>query len=417
MQPSSGFATSSSGGYSQDSFPADFTQAAAFKDPVKEAKEKMKQIEKKDKRSKRRRNDAKTAAEILIAFGIFNALMWTIPIFGQGWHKRMFTGFGIGFTQINTSLFAINVKVECHAMDWPFGLDSEQMSKLSPEHQICKIFKHMEGQHSLHSGKDLACAISRHACNIMEAVWYSGFFLIFAFAVSALISFIASMFLYYYWYQEHLKQIRNWARGLYCAAPVTGILAFCLYCIIMPDIGELPRSWTASVQSVNMGTGLGEIRSIGEDSFYVRYGWCWFFCFITMAFNIAAPIVWGFFFKRHPDEKQHEINAMNERMEIEEAIAQVEETQDYVESGEVYPSQYKEAAYSPPQYPPSSGYGPQSSDPYGGAFAGAAPQSGAAPGSYGYGGGVVTPYGAYAPQANPGGVVTPYGAYAPQAGY
>jgi hypothetical protein len=359
-----------SSAYSLDSYPQGFTQAVPFKSPVEEAKDGLKKLEKKEKKKRQKRKDAKTAADTLLFLGLFNTVMWIIPIFGEGWHQRMFNGFGISFTRIRTSLFSITVDVECHHMEWPFGINSTKMAKLSPEHQVCKILSHMNGHHSLHSAKDLACAISHQACNIMESIWYSSFFLVFCFGVSALLSFLATLFLYYYWNQEHIKQVRDWAMGMFAFSPCFGILAFALYNLVCPDIGELPRTWTSTVNMVNGGTGLGEIRAIGGDSMYVRYGWCWWFSYITIAFSLAVPVVWGLWFKKHNDERQHELNATNEQLELEEAIQDIETKQDYVESGETYvppcPSytQQREFSkfgaaqhaqslpnYTPPQYP------------------------------------------------------------------
>lgn len=377
----------SSGPYSsypsQDSFPVEF---AEYQDPVKEAKDQMKKLEKKDRRKKQKRRDNKTAAEWLMFLGLFNAIMWVIPIFGSGWHQRMFNGFGIGFTRIHTSLFSIHVNTECHVMQWPFGIDSEQMAKLSPEHQVCKIFQHMNGTHSLHSAKDLACALTNQACWLMESVWYSSFFLIFSFAVNALCSLLAGLFLYFYWYQEHLKVIRNLAMIMFMITPIIGTVAFASYNILMPDIGELPRSWTSMVSTFNAGTGLGEIRAIGGDSLWIRYGWCWFFVYITIAWTLAAPISWKLWFGKHPDEKQHELNAVNEKLELENAIMEVENEEDYYANGQALADNDARLAAQQAQqlggyYPPQSGgaYPPQS----GGAYGAYAPQSGA--GQYGYG--------------------------------
>lgn len=355
---------------SQDASWPTYAPEAEYKDPKAEAKEQLKKIEKKERRSKQKKKDAKSATEWLLFLGIFNAVMWAIPVFGTGWHQKMFNGFGIGFTRIKTSLFSIQVDVECHVMDWPFGIDSDMMAKLSPEHQVCKIFQHMHGTHSLHKAKDLACTISHQACYIMETIWLWSFVLVFGNAVSALTSIIASMFLYYYWYIEHLKAIRNWAMALYAFSPAIGTLSFATYCIAMPDLGDLPRSWTAMVQMVNAGTGLGEIRPIGDDVFYNKYGWCWYLSYIVILFSLAGPVSWGFWFNRHHEEKQHELAAVNERLEIENAIVELEEKQDHLAWG--------------------GGVAPQSSDGYG---AGCAAQPAA-----GYGAG----YGANQPVAGYG---------------
>lgn len=349
-------------------YPAEFTEA---RDPVQEAKDKKKKLERRDRRGKRKRNDAKTAAETLLYLGVWNVIMWTIPILGGAWHKRMFAGFGIGFTQMQTSLFTMTFSVECHQMAWPFGLDDSKFKELSPEHQVCKILDKMTGTHSLHAARDMACAIthispSSQSCSLMETVLYGSYFLIFGYAISALLSFIATMFLYYYWYEEHLAQIRNWAMALYVMSPVTGMMSFLIYTLIMPDLGELPRAWTSMVQSFNAGTGLGEIHAIGDDVFWVKYGWTWFFSYITFAFAMAAPVVWGVFFKKHEDEKVHERAAEKEIQAIEDAVVELEEKQDYVETGnmDMYAGKQLTSGYPGSQYDASMS-GAESSAGYG----------------------------------------------------
>jgi hypothetical protein len=216
----------------------------------------------------------------------------------------------------------------------------------------------------------------------METIWYSSFFLVFAFAVNALLSLLGCAFLYFYWYQEHLKIPQ---------------IAFAIYNIAMPDIGDLPRSWTNFVNTLNGGTGIGTITAIGNDSVFHRYAWCWYFVYITICFSLAAPISWQLWFQKHPDEKQHELDAINEKIEIENAIMGLEDEADNLATGGAYAAyaDYSAPDYSAPQYPGACP--PQSSDIYGGAFAGAGaypPQSGA---------------GYYPPQSGAG-------AYAPQSG-
>lgn len=218
-------------------------------------------------------------------------------------------------------------------MKWGLGIDWTVIEKMNPDQAVCKVFKAMEGTHSMQDGKDLACSLSTLACDTMGRIWYASFFLIFAYGVSALGSFIGAMFLYFYWYQEHLEKIRNWALALYMISPSVGVIAFAVYNILCPDLGELPRSWTAKVASINQGTGFGEIKPIGDDSVLNRFGWCWYLSYITFAFAIAAPVSWGMWFKKHYEEEKHEQDAMNEEWAVEDAVEEIATKQDWIESG------------------------------------------------------------------------------------
>lgn len=343
-------------------------------DPEQVAKNAKKKAERRDKRGKRKRDAAKTANEVLLSLGIFNSILWTICIFGGQWHSTMFAGFGVGFTQLSANLFSLSFTVECPQIAWPFGLDDSKFKAMSPEHQVCKILQSMHGTHSLRTVKGMACAItatfpSSEACSIMGTMEHCSYFLIFGLGISALLSFFSSVVLYYYWYEEHMKQIRNMAMGLYCASPVTGILAFTIYTIIIPDVGDLPRSWTSMVQMFNGGTGIGEIKSIG-DGIWNKHGWTWFFCFVTFAFAIAPPVVWGVFFKKHPDERAHERSAEKEIAQIELAVVELEEKRDYVETGNM--DMY---AQRPGSAHAHLAYGSQPSDAYGSSMTGAASQN------------------------------------------
>lgn len=345
--PYSGAASSASpyaGSYppSQDYYPQEYTE---YKDPVERAKEKLEKLNKKEKKQERKRKrkneDAKTAAETLIFLGVWNAILWIVPCFGNKWYTKMFNGFGIGFTQVAISLFSINVNIECKAMDLGFkrqfaaiGVDSQKFAELGPEYQVCKLMQHMGGTHTLQAAKNLACAIpGPEACYIMSTLWWSSYMVIFAFSVSALTSLFASMFLYYYWYVDHLKIVRLWAIGWLSASPFLGVVTFAFYNVIAPDVGDLPRAWTTLVRQANAGTGLGEIQAIGEDVFWNKFGWCWFFVWITVCFSCAGPVVWGMWFIKHPKEDQAELANAEDEVAMEQKIWEIQDQADYLRYG------------------------------------------------------------------------------------
>jgi hypothetical protein len=379
-QPSSGCA---------GSFPTDFTQATPYKDPATEKKA----AEKKEKKRKQRREDAKTAVEWLMFFGVFNGLMWIVPLLGSGWQDQRFTGFGIGYTQVHTSILTITIETECHVMEWPFGINSDAMSKLSPEQHICKYAQHMNGTHSLHTAKDLACSMGKEACDSMQGLFYSNFFLLFAFVLSALVTVLAVLFLYFYWYVEHLKVIRQWSFILYVISPMPGTIAYIAYNVLGPNLGDVPRSWNHLAGTIAGGTGAFQIKAT-HDSWFAIVGWPWFFCWITIGFALAAPITFKYFFKPHADEKSHERKALREEDMMNEAVEEIEQQQDHVEmkasqaasakdpyntpssnASTAAPSSYPgyvssgysdPSAYGPHSQPSSGGY-PQQSPQYGGA--------------------------------------------------
>jgi hypothetical protein len=132
---SSPYAGTASPYASQDYYPQEYTE---YRDPVEHAKEKIKKLDKKiakkEKRRKQKLEDAKTAAETLIALGVWNAILWLVPLFGNKWYTKMFNGFG--HLIVTISLWSINVVVECKMMDWGFGLDKVVMADYDPNYRI-----------------------------------------------------------------------------------------------------------------------------------------------------------------------------------------------------------------------------------------------------------------------------------------
>jgi hypothetical protein len=335
---SSPYAGTASPYASQDYYPQEYTE---YRDPVEHAKEKIKKLDKKiakkEKRRKQKLEDAKTAAETLIALGVWNAILWLVPLFGNKWYTKMFNGFG--HLIVTISLWSINVVVECKMMDWGFGLDKVVMADYDPNYRICTVISHLNGTHSLTDIKNLACALpgpAAQTCDVTATLWWTSYMLIFAFSVSAISSLFGSLFLYYYWYVDHLKMVRYWAMGWYGASPFLGVVCFAFYNVIAPDVGQLPRAWTSGIQVAKGAAqlyGLGEINPIGEDVFWNKFGWCWFFMYITIAFSLATLVVWGMFFIKHSGEDQAELRAAEEEVEIEDKIWQIEDQVDYLKYG------------------------------------------------------------------------------------
>lgn len=372
-------------------------------DPKAEAEAQEKKTKRRARRKARKTSDAHTTAKALIATGIVAMVFWIIPCFGTGWNKRMFFGFGIDMLTIRTGLFTIDVVVDCSVMDWgilnlEYFRKDEKVKKMlhdmNFEEQICKVFRTFNGTRSLHAARDLACVLNTNACQIMSTVFYSSIFLMFSFACSALTSLVSALFLYYYWYTEHLKKIRDWSIGLFAVAPCFGISGFGLYTLLSPDIGDIPRSWSAFVETFNGGTDLFKIIPIpGQESVVQRFGWCFFWSFISCATSATAPIIWGMWFLKHPDEKEHELAAILEMAEIEDTIEAIAQQEDGVRA-KASPSDYDYGGASAYSQAHAGAYAP-----YGGAQAHAAPQPGVAgfPAYGAYWGG--TPY---AQQGYPG---------------
>lgn len=349
MVPSSG------GGFGGSNYPstAEFTEAReVFVDPKEAAAMELKTMKRKERRKKRNVEDAHTAAQMLLGCAFVSVIFWAIPCFGTGWHKKMFYGFGIDMVTIRTGLFAIDVVVDCHVMQWPTGKLTEIMHKLDVEQQICKVFQTMNGTHSMNAAKDLACVMGHEPCNIMGNIFYAGCALFFAFLCSALLDLAAFMFLYYYWHIEHLKSIRTWAMALFAIAPCFGSIGYIMYIILSPNIGDLPRSWCAFANTFNAGTGLFTIKPIeGQDNLFHSYGWCFYFAFISCSTSLTGPIVWGIWFKKHPDEKEHELNASLELAELEDAIEATHRQEDEVRMNPALAFPYSGYAGSAHQVP------------------------------------------------------------------
>jgi len=311
-----------------DGWSSDFTQATEYKDPKKakaDAESELKGIKRKERKKQRKADEAESAATSLIVIGVLAAIAWIVPCLGSRWHTRTFNAMGV-YTEMYTGLFSINFEAHCHQMKWGFGLDDvDAMKNLDPQYAACRVLSTMNGKHNMGAFKDLACSIPGNSCEIMSTIWLSSFLMLFACCVSAIMSLIAALFIYYYWFVEHLKVIRNFALGLFCLAPCMATMAFIMYSLVSPDIGDLPRAWNAWMQTIpfTAGTGLLSVKAIGEDVPWNTHGWCWFFLFISFGFAVAGPVVWGTFFKKHPDEDAHILAAEEEKQAMEEAIENV----------------------------------------------------------------------------------------------
>mmetsp|Transcript_98723 Transcript_98723/g.171018 ORF Transcript_98723/g.171018 Transcript_98723/m.171018 type:complete len:503 (+) Transcript_98723:115-1623(+) len=293
-------------------------QALEIMEKRDEIKEERRKVKLKQNKKLQKLEDAENAAKIIAFLGVWDAFMWALPCFGNSWSWRMFNGFGIGGLTISTSLLAINVELYC---------DKKGPIADHIENKVCRLFEPLNGTQSLHHAMDLGCSIhfNHEACNAMSTLYYTSFMIIFCFMISALTSILGGICMYYYYFLSPLKKIRETALVCFAVSPVTGIAAFFAYSALSPDLGDLPRAWTSIVSTLDGGLGTFAIRPTGETNIFTRCGWCWFFCWISMAFSIAGVIVFLAFFKKHHGEKAAMKDERREKRQMEREIESIED--------------------------------------------------------------------------------------------
>lgn len=373
---SSGYADS---GYGQSSGDAYYEQrvhaeaeaakkrlaAMEIMDRRNEVKEERRQVKLKQQRKAQKLEDNNNAAKIICFMGIWNAAMWALPCYGNSWNWRMFHGFGPSGLMITTSLLQIHVDLHCNKGAWGFG-GAPGYAIDNPENKVCRLFTNMNGTHSLHMAMDLGCSFhfNGEACSAMTRLYYISFIVIVTFMLSALTSIMGGICMYYYYWLQPIKKIRRIALGCFVISPSAGIIGFAIYSALSPDLGDIPRAWTSIVSTIDGGLGTFAVRPTNEGYFWVKCGWCWFFCWISMAFAIAGTMVFLAFFKKHPNEKA-EMKAIRKEKrqmerEIEKTLDQAENVEFEGYTGGKLDSNYPAGAQQPlykESYDPGGSYG------------------------------------------------------------
>merc|ERR1719387_371732 len=167
-----------------------------------------------------------------------------IPIFGGKWHSKMFTGFGIGKGgwNIATSLFYIDMEMECGGK-----LGYKFLDKVNPETGLCKLILPIMGKQDLAHFREFTCAMPgmSQTCDVATRLYFSSFVPFMTSMLASVFDVLGLGFLWYYWQVQPLKDTLWWAKTWLIVGTGVGFSGFLTFVLVTPDLGDIPRSWSA----------------------------------------------------------------------------------------------------------------------------------------------------------------------------
>jgi len=223
---------------------------------------------------------------ILMAFstiGLGSLLGMTIV--GPSWGSKEFTGLGVGMVYMRTSLFKLDLHISC---DKSLILEQKACEKL--------VAKHFEGEFDLHAAQGNACSLNPSACDVLSRTYLASFPLFLAIGLAVLSSFAGAFCLFTYSKAEADPALRSWSVVFILATPAIATGGIVAWAILMPDLGEIPTSWTMLVGSLAPGLTHSETRDF-------QFGWTFFAaCLIDFAMMILG-MIFICMFKASDDEE------------------------------------------------------------------------------------------------------------------
>lgn len=306
--------------------------------------------EREDKRYRRRQqeqSDSGNSVKLVCMMCVFHSFCKLFVLSGNSWNHARFTGGGTSLIRISTSMFYIDVDIDCEGKVWP-------------ESMMCEVAAPMTGTHWLHKGKSLACGISSSACSVMQRIWWSTFIIFGSFFLAFICDILGAIFLYYYWYDKPLPEARQWAMSFLVGGPLfmaTGLVAWSLF---TPNLNELPQGWAPG--------GYKFFKAVTESC---PFGWCWWFSIASVIVQVTGLMIIPCFFSHHEAEEAAEEAEIAKREGILDEIAQEHMAKARMLDNQAHGPASTASTMPPASGAPSYGYGSSASSSFAGASQGA----------------------------------------------
>lgn len=275
-------------------YAADAAMSKEQKKQAKEAKRQRKLLEANERcekmREKQREQDKKDSSCFLIMMSIayigLGSLMG-LTIVGPAWGSKEFTGLGAGLVMMKTSLFNLRIDISC---DKSFALESYTCNK---------VMKGFEGDHDLQRAQGNTCALVAFACEVLGRCYIASMPLFGCISLCVLSSFSAAFCLFAYSKSVADPNLRMWAGCFTLLTPFLATTGIVIWAVLMPDLGEIPQSWSMLADSFGAGGIIGH-----QETRDFQFGWTFFAaCLIDLCMIISA-FVWTCMFKRSEDEEE-----------------------------------------------------------------------------------------------------------------
>jgi len=211
-----------------------------------EQKKQAKELEKKEKEvhhiehmmraNQRDQADNKSCANMLVAWGILCALLWAVPLLGDGWWNRLWHASGVDKLEVSLGLFNMEIHLECK-------------ENFSGDMSLCYAMKkyadHNQGRWSILEIEEEMCKSYKPSCSVMERLYSAGIAPLVLLPVAAAFETLGVLLLYFYWNGKPTSLIRSLANKCSVMAPFSGMMGFTAWTVIAPYLIELPRLWAA----------------------------------------------------------------------------------------------------------------------------------------------------------------------------
>jgi hypothetical protein len=280
------------------------------------SEEQRKQLEKQERKAERQEERRKMMEKlevdqqkssknfvVIMCFIIcFTAFLLGIPLCGNSWGMKQFTGLGVSIFSIRTSLFALEIDIKCKTN--------------FIESRICKIGQKFNGVHALHESQGMVCAVSDTMCQTLRSYYTASFYIFISFSLAIILNLFGSFCLYSYWFNTPLPRLRQWTAGLITGAPLTAATGLLVWTFTTPNLGTLPNTWTFTTVMFT-GTDLFSFK----ETYPLSFGWCWIFSWIAIFFMFMQCLVWFCLFSSNPMEEEAQFQADNLKEHIEQLQA------------------------------------------------------------------------------------------------
>jgi len=245
--------------------------------------------------NQRDQEDNRGCANMLVFWGILNALLWALPLLGDSWWNKIWHGMSVDKLTVQVGLFNMEVHVECK-------------DNLVGEMALCYAMKkygdHNGGHWAVLEIQEQMCKDYKPSCSVMERLYTAGFAPLGLLPAAAAFEVLGVLLLYFYWNGKPTSLVRGLANKCSVMAPISGMMGFACWMMISPYLIELPRFWAAEAGHKEFANG----AVLGfKESFSLQAGWCClllffnvilssirFFCQFTMALHIDEPDPYGF---------------------------------------------------------------------------------------------------------------------------
>eukprot|EP00438_Fugacium_kawagutii_P027069 Skav214860 [mRNA] locus=scaffold16:504019:531885:+ [translate_table: standard] len=251
-QPGVGYYDPSYGSAGYAGYAPDAQMSKEQKLQAKEARRQKKLLEASERcdkmREKLKQQDKSDASCFLVFMSIayigLGSLLGATMIL-PAWASKEFTGFGAGLISMQTSLFNLHIDVECD-------------KSLVVEAGLCKrMMKPFAGDHDMQRTQGNSCALVPSACEVLTRCYTASIPLFGCIALCVLTSYAAAFCLFAYSKSSADPALRLWAGSFTLVTPILATAGIVSWALLMPDLGEIPRSWTQLADGLGFGGSLG----------------------------------------------------------------------------------------------------------------------------------------------------------------